>query len=239
MSALPPEDSGPFDLPVLRRAQVRELDRIAMEDFGLPGVVLMENAGRALARAIQDELPAGARVALLCGRGNNGGDAYVVARYLADGGHRVTLLETAAPAQLSSAAAVFRQVCKVMGLTLLDVPGAPEMTAQLEQLPRQDLLVDALLGTGFVGALRPPVAELLESVGQWVRTWKAPVVAVDLPSGMDADDGTWAAQVLHAERTLSLACNKPALIAGPGFEVYGRVEIIPIGIPRAAYERLV
>ncbi len=123
-SPMSSSNSKASDFPTLSREQVRELDRIAIEELGLPGVVLMENAGRGAAREVLhafesrcgDAGCAPARALILCGAGNNGGDGYVVARHLCDAGVDVTLLETAPPERLSKDAAVFRGVCEAMGI---------------------------------------------------------------------------------------------------------------------------
>ena len=229
----------PFEqATVLTRDQVRELDRVASAEFGLPGVVLMENAGRELARALLDGCESVQRVLVLCGAGNNGGDGYVLARYLHDAGHSLTLLETARPADLAADAAVFRETCAAMGVPLYRMDAAASLDDWLLHLPRQDIVVDALIGTGFHGELREPLSRLLSSVQRAVQGWNSEVVAVDCPSGLDVDSGEADPAVLCAQRTLTLACSKPAFEGNGIHEHCGAVRVLSIGIPRAAYERL-
>lgn len=227
-------------LPVLDRAQVRELDRIAIEDLGLPGVVLMENAGRAASDGILAllERPAGRRAAVLCGAGNNGGDGYVVARHLADAGLEVLLLETAAPGDLSPDAAVFRRVAVALDLPRVAAPDAGALARALGELESLDLLVDAYLGTGFRGELRPAARELLRATAARVEAQGARVVALDVPSGLDVDTGRADPAALRADYTFTFAADKPAFQRPEAREWSGRVSVLPIGVPRAAYARL-
>lgn len=223
---------------VLTRDQVRELDRVAGAEFGLPGVVLMENAGRELARALLDGWESVQRVLVLCGAGNNGGDGYVLARYLHDAGHSLTLLETARPADLAADTAVFRETCEAMSIPRHRMEAGTNLNDWLLHLPRQDVVVDALIGTGFHGELRESVSGLLSSMQRAVQRWNSEVVAVDCPSGLDVDSGEAAPAVLCAQRTLTLACSKPAFEGDDTHELCGAVRVLSIGIPRAAYERL-
>jgi len=227
------------DPPVLDRARVRELDRVAIEEFGLPGVVLMENAGRGAAEAIRRELPDHlARVLILCGAGNNGGDGYVVARHLHESGSRVVVLETAPPEALAPDAAVFRRVVVALGVETHPVGELEALEACCASLHGPTLVVDAFLGTGFQGGLRTGAAVLLTACGAWARRWGARVAALDTPSGLDVDTGEADPACLTADLTLTFAALKPAL-AGPRPSAQaGRVVLVGIGAPRAVYERV-
>ncbi len=234
------------DLPTLSRDSVRELDRIAIEELGIPGVVLMENAGRGASEAILSiarELPPSSGSAtdalILCGPGNNGGDGYVVARHLHDAGLDVTLLETAVPERLSPDAAVFRRVATAMGIRQQFTPDARSLSAALAGREAGGLLVDALLGTGFRGELRTASAELLRVISSWVEDQGAMVIALDAPSGLDVDTGEAAPDSLRATHTLTFAANKPAYTDDSALAWTGEVQLIPIGVPGEAYERLV
>src|SRR5215468_7749122 len=140
------------------RAQVREIDRRAIEELGLPGIVLMENAGRGAADFVRGQAdgPKAQRVAVVCGGGNNGGDGFVVARHLANHGLVVETFLAAEPAKLSPDAAVNHGVVQRMGLPIHPLVTESELTANLPRLWNFPIVVDALLGTGFSGAIRPP-----------------------------------------------------------------------------------
>ena len=222
--------------PVLTRAEVRELDRVCIEELGLPGVVLMANAGRGAAEVMLAELDPVGRALVLCGAGNNGGDGYVVARHLVEAGVAVTLVETAAPERLSPDAAVFRQVAAALGVPSVSAPDAGRLEEAVGDTPH-DLLVDALLGTGFTGAqLREPAAGLLRATGALPGLQGARVCALDCPSGLDVDSGQHAPEALQADLTCTFAALKPALTR-PGALV-GQVRVVPIGAPGAALSRV-
>lgn len=237
-----------FEFPVLSRAQVRELDRVAIEEFGVPGVVLMDHAGRGASEFIAQQAwpndaerqraPRLRQVAILCGAGNNGGDGYVVARYLHDWGLRVTLLETASPDRLSPDAAVYRRVTQAMGIAHREVREAAALTAELAGFEELDLFVDAYLGTGFEGELRPQSAELLRAAKAGVDSHGAVILALDVPSGFDVDSGAAAADCLPAAYTLTFGAHKLAYQMEPSTAWTGQVWVLPIGAPRAAYERV-
>lgn len=227
------------DLPILTRAQVRELDRVAIEEYGVPGVVLMENAGRGAAERLLARLKGDERVLIICGAGNNGGDGYVVARHVAEAGLAVLVVETVPPDALSPDAAVYRRVCAALELALVHAPDGAALRVQLGTAGTHEVVIDALLGTGFSGAsLREPAAGLLTALGEAVERWESVVVALDAPSGFDVDTGEVAPEALRAGLTLTFAASKPALADPQNEPRVGRVLVVPIGAPRAAYERV-
>ncbi len=219
-------------LPALTRSQLQDVDRRALQVLGLPGVVLMENAGRGAAEAVLRTCEtSGGRAVILCGRGNNGGDGYVLARHLELAGVAVALLETSVPEELTPDAAVFREVARGLGLELLAAHDVPALERCMESLGAPRLLVDALLGTGFRGTLRARESGLLGALGAWCSKTQTPVVALDLPSGMDADDGSCAEQTLRCARTLTFGAPKVGFEA-PGARAYtGAIEVVSLGLP--------
>jgi len=227
------------DFPTLSRAQVRELDRVTIDDFGIPGVVLMENAGRGAAERLLARLEGDERVLIVCGAGNNGGDGYVVARHVAEAGLPVLVVETATPDGLTADAAVYRAACVALGLALAHAPDGAALRVLLEKVDAHEIVVDALLGTGFSGAcLREPAASILTALGEAVARWGSSVVALDAPSGFDVDTGESAPESLRAGLTLTFAASKPALDDPENEPRVGRVLVVPIGAPRAAYRRV-
>lgn len=226
------ENEAMHELPPLTREQVRAFDRAAIEELSLPSCVLMENAGRGAAEELlrRPELTAGT-VAILCGKGNNGGDGYVLARHLALHGVEILLIETAPPAQLSPDAALFREVARALRLRCIAVSGAEELSACLADLETGAVLVDGLLGTGFQGALRPPEAALLRAAGRWATKTACALVALDLPSGLDADSGACGEEVLSCQLTLTFVAPKLGFGAPDAARRLGEVVVIPIGVP--------
>jgi ADP-dependent NAD(P)H-hydrate dehydratase / NAD(P)H-hydrate epimerase len=200
---------------------MRGVDRWAIEQQGVPSLDLMERAGVGVARAVDVHAADGA-VAVVCGKGNNGGDGLVVARLLRESGREVTVVCVAPLEDFSGDAAA----------NLERLPGAPPVTLDegASAIASATAIVDALLGTGFAGEPRGPVAEAIELIE------RAPggVVAVDVPSGVDASTGVVAAGAVHAAVTVTFHAAKPGLWIMPGKEHAGEVQTIDIGIPRGA-----
>lgn len=229
---------------VLTREQVRLLDRIAVEELGIPGVVLMENAGRGAAEALLTAVAAGElgpstsapRVLVLCGAGNNGGDGFVIARHLACAGWSVEVGETGGARALTPDAAVFQAVTRAQGLRHHAIEDARAWLALEPSLSGVTILIDALLGTGARGEVRQPLAGLMMAAGAWAEREGCTVVALDSPSGLDVDSGHPAAATLRAALTLTFVA------PGPGFETArawtGLVRVIPIGTPPELEERV-
>jgi len=217
---------------LLSRRAARELDRLCLEEFGIPGLVLMENAGRGAAERIARELRGdGERVVFLCGPGNNGGDAFVAARHLHNQGVPLELYATHAAGAPGSDGAWARSVALRMGLDLRSIADDGELQRWSRRFDGPVLLVDALLGTGAEGAPRGAVAACLRAAAAARPRLR---IALDLPSGLDADSGLASVDCFRADLTLTFAARKPGL----GSSLCGRVEVIDIGAPRELLARL-
>ena len=219
----------------MTRAEVREFDRHAMEDLGVPGVVLMENAGRQAADQAERMLgqAGGARALVVAGRGNNGGDGFVVARHLTVRGHDARVLLLADPAQLAGDAATNFRLLGPLGITATRLPDDPAglRAAIAGAADRADLLVDALLGTGLSGEVREPFRSGVEAVNAGAAARGTPVLAIDIPSGLDADRGVPLGVAVRATATVTFAAAKTGFTA-PGAQAYtGRVVVADIGVP--------
>jgi len=213
----------------LTRAQVREVDRVAIEEYGIPGIVLMENAGLLATLEIERELSAEpGPVAILCGGGNNGGDGYVIARQLLIRGYEVRLYSTHDESALSGDAATNRAAAVALGLVVRPITSASEIELAGESWGKSSILVDALLGTGFRGEVRPPLDLVIETADGLSGPR---VVAIDLPSGLDCDTGTAAAATLRADVTLTFVARKDGFDAAGATEWTGEVRVLPIGAP--------
>ena len=221
--------------PRLARAEeVREMDRQAIQQFGLPSRVLMELAGAGTAEHIASRLGglAGARVSVLCGAGNNGGDGYVIARHLADRGHEVTCLSLLAVDGLSGDARANADLWLALGGEVRALDAGLDVSV-MEALARADVIVDALFGTGLGRPLEGPAAALVEACAQCERPLK---VAVDVPSGVDASCGAVRGAAFQADLTTTYGLDKVGLHTSPGAERAGEVVVVPIGLPRAVVE---
>jgi ADP-dependent NAD(P)H-hydrate dehydratase / NAD(P)H-hydrate epimerase len=202
---------------------MRAVDRWAIEQRGVLGLDLMERAGAAVARAVERIAPDGP-VAIVCGKGNNGGDGLVVARLLRDAGRAVTVLCTAPPGEFTGDA--------LANLERLRGEGPLRLDASSPAIGAAAVVVDALLGTGFEGEPRGAVAEAIDAI----NAADAHVVSVDAPSGVDASTGVVAASAVRADTTVTFHAAKPGLWIHPGKAHAGAVETVDIGIPRGAPE---
>jgi len=221
---------------LVTRDEMRELDRATIEDYGTPSLVLMERAGRGVMQAIHARHPvvAGLRCLVLAGRGNNGGDGLVVARSLRQHGGDVSVIMTSAPAELTADARVNLERYEAMGGTI----GLLESEADWERLRAEaahaDLIIDALLGTGFRGPLRGTPVDVIEIV----NAAGAEVVAVDVPSGLDADTGTVGHACVEADLTVTFGFAKIGCYVDPGRTYTGELEIVDIGLAREAIDQV-
>jgi ADP-dependent NAD(P)H-hydrate dehydratase / NAD(P)H-hydrate epimerase len=208
--------------PLPDAERMRALDRWAIEQRGVPSLELMERAGAGVARAVEDLSPDGP-VSVVCGKGNNGGDGLVVARLLRNAGREVQVLCTAPLRELQGDARA----------NLERLPGAPPRTPDdgpLDALGGAAVVVDALLGTGFAGEPHGAIAQAIELIEEC----EAPVVSVDVPSGVDASTGAVRGLSVGATLTVTFHAAKPGLWISPGKGRAGGVQVLDIGIPRGA-----
>lgn len=216
----------------LTREEVRAVDRAAIEEFGLPGVVLMENAGRGAVEVLQQAGIEGP-VVLCCGQGNNGGDGFVMARHLENRGQAVRVLLFADPEKLAGDAAVNFRVLQRAGTPLRcfrgDIP-AGELEAELSAA---DWIVDALLGTGLRGDVREPSRSLIEQINAAGKK----VFAVDLPSGLDCDTGQPLGVCVRAHHTATFVAEKAGFANEAARSWTGNVQVVDIGVPRVLLAR--
>ncbi len=218
----------------LTRADSRRADSYAIDDLGLPGMVLMENAGRAVRNAVLEILAerGGLTVYVLAGKGNNGGDGFVVARYLLEEGVDVRVFHTAAAEEYTGDAATNLHLLGELTDTLYFTPDPATLGEYEQEMLAADVLVDALLGTGITGAPRAPYDGFIE----YLNSYNAPTVSVDIPSGMDADSGQTPGAVVGAEYTVTMGYLKTGLLFSPGRERAGEIRVAEIGIPGRALE---
>jgi hydroxyethylthiazole kinase-like uncharacterized protein yjeF len=211
----------------LTRAQVREIDRRSVEEYGIPTLVLMENAARAVADACCEMLDNNCvgEVLIVCGAGNNAGDGLAAARHIHNRGADVTIALLNDPGSFQGDAAVNWAIVQKMGLTT--VAATPEIFDDPAQL-----VIDAVFGTGLN---RPPV-EPFPSLVQALKKSKLPVLAVDLPSGLDCDTGRPPGACVEAARTVTFVAGKVGFGRIEAGRYLGRVTVADIGCPRELIE---
>ena len=219
---------------MLERDVVRELDRRAIEELGLPSMLLMENAGRACADEIQRLLPLHppAPVAVVCGPGNNGGDGLVIARTLANRGVAVDAWGAFAPSRLDELSEDVRKNAALwegMGRDLLPISDAEQLSAAHHVLQRAPVVVDALFGTGLTRPLEGHYAGVVEAM----NASPGALFAVDVPSGLDANTGEVLGVAALATATLSFIAPKLGFARAEGPQHTGCVQVAEIGVPRA------
>ncbi|HKB13793.1 MAG TPA: NAD(P)H-hydrate dehydratase [Vicinamibacterales bacterium] len=214
---------------VLNSAQMREADRRTIEDVGIPSLVLMENAGRqavAAMEAIYSDL-FDRQVGVLCGRGNNGGDGFVIARTLLQRGVDVAVFLIGSVADVRGDARVNLEILGRLGLTVVEVADSQAWELHFSEVSDCTLIVDAIFGTG----LNAPVSGFIESVFADVNASGIPVVSIDLPSGLSADSAEPIGPSIEAGLTITIAAPKLPLVLPPGELRSGDIVIADIGIP--------
>jgi len=221
---------------VLNTQQMREADRQTIDEVGLPSIVLMENAGRQAVAAMEasfEEL-ASSHVGVLCGRGNNGGDGFVVARTLAQRGIEATVFLLGSVSDVRGDARTNLEILGRVGVTVVEITDAQEWELHFSEISECDLIVDAIVGTGFHG----PLTGLLETVVADVNGLGVPVVAIDLPTGVSADSHELTGEAIEASMTVTLAAPKVPLILPPADAYGGDLVIADIGIPGSVIDEL-
>ena len=214
-------------MKIVSAEEMRRIDRVTSERFGVPLLTLMENSGASVAELVLDRYPRVQRITVLCGKGNNGGDGFVVARKLHEAGKLVQVLLLAEPGQLAGDAAEMFRRLPLRAVTAISA-GAFQTDA-VRELLRAELLIDAILGTGFKPPVKGVYADAIAALNQSV----APVIAVDIPSGADADahhqnSGTMA----RADAIVTFTAPRPAHVFS--LMTHGPTIIAPIGSPEAA-----
>ncbi len=223
-------------LPVFSAEEMRRVDERAIRELGMAGTTLMENAGRGAAEVIVASLaalgapPRGAHVVIVCGKGGNGGDGFVVARRLKRARLRPHVFLLAPPHEITGDAAAKYREMRAAGLRATVLEGVGPLEAALRDA---DVVVDAILGTGARGA---PAALAASAIERMNASGK-PIVALDIPSGVPADGGAPAGAAVRATLTPSFAGLKRGLVSGPGAAFAGAVTVVPIGVPEAEVAR--
>lgn len=214
---------------LVKASEMQEMDRLTIQKLGIPGVVLMENAGRGAARTFLEHFDPlkSSRVLILCGRGNNGGDGYVIARYLHGAGLGVTILILAPLEKVSGDARKNLDIARGMGLNIREVPDQETWQGCESLLAETDYIIDGILGTG----LRSEVKGFYGRVIQAINGARKRVMAIDIPSGLNADTGGVMGTAVMADLTVTFGFPKLGQVVFPGADQVGRLVRIDIGIP--------
>ena len=215
----------------MSRDEVRRVDAWAINEMGVPGVVLMENAGRECAEVVLERLGdgQGREVCIFCGTGNNGGDGYVIGRHLANDGVGVRFVVCGDAGKIKGDALVNFRVVEFMGLAIeyLDLSGGELLRRVGDLVAGCDMIVDAVFGTGLSGELREEYVGLISCI----NAQKKRIVAVDVPSGMDCDTGLPLPVCIEAEATVTFVAVKKGFVdCAEAAQATGDVYVASIGI---------
>lgn len=218
---------------VMNRDQARAFDAWAINELGIPGVVLMENAGRSCAELIKDKLAgiAKPKVCILCGTGNNGGDGYVIARHLLNSGFEVVVVICGSRNKVKGDAKINLDILEKLGQSIeqLNLDDG-NITGKVKTFAAgASLLVDAIFGTGLSGQLSDEYKQLIESI----NSQKCPILAVDIPSGLDCDTGEPLGAAIRASYTVTFAAAKKGFTAEKADTCTGEIFIASIGVEPA------
>ena len=219
----------------------RELDKRATAEYGIPSIILMENAARALADVVQRSLIPPIQVchvALVCGTGNNGGDGFAAARHLHQRGTPCVVFLLGAEANLTEDAGINFRIIQKLGIPVFPYAQFKEKRRAWDRRPV--LLVDAVMGTGFKGPTKANIIEFIREMEDLKRnhTSSVRIVAVDVPTGLNGDTGPTPEGAVPADITVTFACNKPGLQLPESRPFAGRVEVIDIGVPAELVARV-
>ncbi|MBM4160563.1 MAG: NAD(P)H-hydrate dehydratase [Ignavibacteria bacterium] len=212
--------------------EMRWCDETTIRGYGIPGLLLMENAGRGVVQVIKECYApiADQHIAIFCGRGNNGGDGFVIARHLINLGAIVTVVVLAQSKELKGDAKtnfdILKRLKKSTSKTLAIKPFSKSL---LTSLPTPRLIVDAVFGTGFSGAVHRSALDVVN----WINSQRVPVVAVDIPSGVDGTTGVVTNAAVKATHTVTFGLLKTGLLCNQGQDYAGKITVVDIGIPNA------
>ena len=215
---------------VMTRDEVRAFDAWAINTLGIPGVVLMENAGRSCAELIIDKLKdiAEPKACVFCGIGNNGGDGYVIARHLINRGFKVTVVVCGDRNKIKGDAKTNLNILEQMGQSIeLLNPFGQDITGQVKHLTTSaGIIVDSLFGTGLRGQLSDEYRLLIKSI----NACNSPILAVDIPSGLDCDSGESLGEVIRAAWTVTFVAVKNGFVSANAAQYTGEIFVASIGI---------
>jgi len=214
---------------VMSRDEVRAFDAWAINTLGVPGVVLMENAGRSCAELIREKLSgvAAPKVCIFCGTGNNGGDGYVIARHLINNGFKVVVVICGDRSKIKGDAKINLDILERLGQRIEHLNLNADIAGQIKTFAEgADMIVDAVFGTGLSGQLSDEYKRLIESI----NAQNKPVLAVDIPSGLDCDTGRPLGAVVKAKYTVTFVALKKGFTEKASAEYTGQVFVASIGV---------
>ena len=207
---------------ILCRDEIRKVDEIAINEYGIPGIVLMENAGAGAASVIHQLAPTGP-ILILCGKGNNAGDGYVIARHLQLLGRSVQIFSVVAFEELTGDAQTNHHIALKSKIKMHAIQRAADFDSAADAM----CIVDCLLGTGATGLLRDNYLNAVDSA----NTLNSLRIAIDLPTGVDCDSGDLMPTAFRADHTITFVATKPGLLTDQAKPYVGKIHVVGIGAP--------
>ncbi len=210
--------------------QIRRIDQLAVEQYAMPSIILMENAGANASRIIENHYSnlKGKVVAICCGPGNNGGDGFVVARHLHNAGYVIKIILSCPIEKLRGDGLTNYNIVKRMELPVLSIDDVDDV------LSESVLVIDALLGTGFTGQVHSPIDYLINKINDSAK----PIVSIDIPSGLDCYAGSPSKTTVKADLTVTFVDVKDAFLTVESEPYIGKIEVAGIGIPKELIEQV-
>lgn len=212
---------------IVSGAQMREIDRVIIEEKKVPGVILMEAAGKGAAEEIRSHSPEVESVLIIAGKGNNGGDGFVIHRWLTHWGYDCTTLLLASRDEIQGDARINLEILFELNERVIEAKGLEQIEDFWDEIADYDLIIDGILGTGLSGEVRGVSRQVIE----WINDIDLPIVAIDIPSGLDSVRGVPLGVAVEADLTVTFALPKLGLVLYPGQSYVGHVRVIDIGIP--------
>jgi len=222
-------------MKIVTATEMAKLDRRAIDEKGIPGIELMDRAGRGVFKYIKDFIDRkniSPSVALFAGKGNNGGDVFVAARYLEDSGIKNSTYVLCDPAELKGDARDAFLKLKGVGARIVQIETSRQLEEHQSEIEQSEILIDGILGTGIKGEVKGFFAEvikLINSIGK-------PVIAIDIPSGVSGDTGIEEGLCVHAAATVTMALPKQGFFLGKSLNHLGDLKIVDIGIPESVVQ---
>jgi ADP-dependent NAD(P)H-hydrate dehydratase / NAD(P)H-hydrate epimerase len=219
---------------VVSSEEMRWCDETTITKYGIPGLLLMENAGYNIAEVIRRELSPleSKHILVICGKGNNGGDGFVAARMLFNSCAHINVVLLVSPSELKGDAKTNFKILQVLAKKSESLTIRRYSRQLPKVLPKPDIIVDAIFGTGFKGSVKKSFADVIK----WINRQSAKIVAVDIPSGVDGTTGVAENCAVRADITVTFGCLKSGLLCNKGRELVGAVHVADIGIPHLVLE---
>ncbi|MDI6734970.1 MAG: NAD(P)H-hydrate dehydratase [bacterium] len=219
-------------MKVVTKLQMQEIDKKASAEFNIPSIILMENAGLVSSLILKEEFSGVNKITIFAGGGNNGGDGLVIARHLFNQGIAVTVYLLKEADEIKGDALTNLNITRALGVPIKEIPNVEELKKERSNILEADIILDAILGTGTSGEIEGFLANVIN----FLNDTHKPIIAIDIPSGLDADTGFPLGCCIRAKATFTLGLPKIGLLLYPGAEFAGEISLVDISLPKQLVE---